>query len=96
MNKYALIPTGEEVELPRTVPALDMWVESICNDFELENNDDTYEMIATTIMHMPMTRAVANKGHFGACVIKSLANQAAYKKLEEFRNKRAEADKAKE
>jgi hypothetical protein len=76
--------------LPTNVPDLDLFVASIIESFSLPNTDDTYDMIATMIMHMPQTACRAPKRYFGESVLKGMANQAAYKKLAEFRHKREE------
>lgn len=81
-----------EVLLPTDLSALDAFVESITQEFKLPAGDDTYDAIATMILHLPQTRAYALRSYFGNGVLKSLANQAAYTRLQEFRKKREEKE----
>lgn len=80
--------------LPQTTEALDTYVAEICQEFSLPTTDDTYDAIATMIMHIPPTAAKVPMRYFGESVQKSIANKAAYTKLAEFRNKRAAAESA--
>jgi hypothetical protein len=80
--------TETEVLLPTTTEALDTFVASITQEYGLPEGDDTYDAIATMILHLPHTKAYAPRSHFGNGVLKSLANKAAYDKLTEFREKR--------
>lgn len=76
--------------LPLSVPELDAYVEELCTEFDLPRTDDTYENVATMLMHAPPSVCKAPMRFFGESVKKSIVNQAAYAKLEEFRNKRAQ------
>lgn len=77
--------------LPLTVAALDLYVADLCKAFELPNNDDTYESVATMIMHVPPSACRVPMRFFGESVLKSIANKAAHEKLQEFRDKRTQA-----
>lgn len=80
---------GEElVLLPTTQVELDEFVASITDEFGLPPGIDTYDSIATAILHMPNTKAYAPRWVFGHGVLKAMANAAAYTKLEEFRRAR--------
>lgn len=81
-----------EVMLPQTVAELDVFVATIATEFSLPNTDDTYEAIATLIMHMPPSVCTAPKSYFANSVRKSIANLAAYTKLREFSDKRKQAE----
>lgn len=84
----------DEVLLPTNEADLDAFVASIIDQFKLPPGDDTYDAIATMIMHLPNTRAYATRAYFGNGVLKSMANKAAYAKLMGFQKKRMEADQA--
>lgn len=77
--------------LPQSVAELDVFVAEITKEFGLPDSDDTYESIATLIMHMPPSSASAPKSFFGESVRKSIANLAAWTKLQEFARKRKES-----
>lgn len=80
--------------LPLSVAELDAYVAQLCKDFDLPNTDDTYENVCTMLMHAPPSVCKAPMRFFGESVKKSIVNQAAYAKLEEFRNKRTAKTKA--
>lgn len=89
--------TDQEVKLPTTVDELDSFVASITRDFSLPEGDDTYDAIATMIMHLDHRIAHMKPSYFGNGVLKMMANKAAYTRLRELaekRNARAEAEKA--
>lgn len=77
--------------LPQTVEDLTKFVNSIAEEYALPDSDDTYEAVATLIMHMPPNNCFAPRSFFGDSIRKSIANRAAYTKLEEFARKRKEA-----
>ena len=81
--------------LPITVAELDAFVERLINDYKLPPGDDTYDAIATMIMHLPHVCAVKEDEYFVHGVWKSMANLAAYSRLQEFRAKRDAAQAAK-
>jgi hypothetical protein len=89
------IPENEpEILLPRTPEALDELVQIITAKFDLPPGDETYEAVATMIMHIPAQRAYAPLAYFGNGVLKSMANAAAYQRLGEIAKRRAERKKA--
>lgn len=94
MNGAEAIATENLEVLPTTVEALDKFVAEITESYKLPSGDDTYELIATMIMHMSPNVCRAPRQFFADAVTKSLANRAAYEKLQEFRNKREEAKRA--
>lgn len=83
-------------ELPQTVEELDSFVAQIVAKFKLPDNEDTYETIATLILHAPASVSSAPMSFFASSVKKSLANKAAYIKCQEFDQKRRAARKAQE
>lgn len=80
--------------LPQSVAELDTYVSEICKEFNLPETDDTYDSIATMIMHVPPSAAKVPMRFFGESVQKSIANKAAYTKLREFSAKREAAAEA--
>lgn len=80
--------------LPTTSEGLDMFVAEIIKEFSLPNTDDTYDNIATMIMHVPPSACRVPMRYFGESVLKSLANKVAFDKLAEFRDKRKAAVEA--
>lgn len=88
MTQYPEEKKEEAVMLPLTSQELDEFVAEISKTYDLPESDDTYESICTLIMHMPQHCCKAPLSFFGESVLKSMANKAAYVKLEEFRDKR--------
>ncbi len=80
--------------LPTTPEGLDSFVADIIKEFGLPNNDDTYDNIATMIMHVPPSACRVPMRYFGESVLKSMANKVAFDKLAEFRDKRKAAAEA--
>ncbi len=78
-----------DVLLPQTEAELDEFVKGIIQQFEIPDEPYTYEAIATAIMHLPPTQAFAQPRYFADCIRKSLANRAAYVRLETFKEQRA-------
>lgn len=88
----------QEVLLPQSAKELDDFVAGIIKDYELPEGDDTYEAIATMILHLPGTRAHAPRAYFANSVRKQIANKYAYEKCGEFvkaRESKAREEKAK-
>lgn len=84
-----------KILLPQDEAALDQFVESIATEFNVPTGDDTYDAIATMILHLPQTSAFVPRSYFGNSVRKSLANKAAYNRLRQLAEKRkAEEEKA--
>lgn len=79
--------------LPLNIAELDQYVNDLCEAFDLPKTDDTYENICTMMLHAPPSVCKAPMRFFGESVKKSIVNQAAYTKLEEFRNKRSQKDR---
>lgn len=80
--------TDNEVLLPVTETLLDDFVKSLTEEFSLPDGDDTYDAIATMILHLPQTKAYMPRSYFGNGVLKSMANRAAYGKLKELKARR--------
>jgi len=87
---------NQEVLLPTTEEGLDHFVASLVEDYELPNTDDTYDAIATMILHLPQTKAFMPRSYFGHGVLKSMANKVAFEKLKIFRDRREAAEKLKD
>lgn len=86
-------------KLPRDPKELDTFVEEISAHYDLPRNDETYDAIATKMLHMPTETysailkdpsPAAFFDYFGYGVLKMMANTAAWFKCEEFRQKRDE------
>lgn len=95
------IETMEEIEelflLPTTPESLDEFVAAISKQYELPNTENTYDTIATMILHLPQTKVLMPKSYFGHGVLKAIANRVAYDKLQIFReNREAQAKKQQE
>lgn len=87
-------PKDIPVVLPTSVEALDTFVAEVISEFSLPNTDDTYELIATMIMHINPNVCHATPRYFADAVLKGLANKAAYDKLTIFRDNRSQAQAA--
>ncbi len=79
--KYVALPTSEE--------AFDQWATDIIQGANLPDTDDTRDALATSIMHLNQGIAFYPTEYFRDIVLKSLANKAAYGKLQGFAKKRA-------
>ena len=82
-----------EIRLPQTELELDEFVQSIIDEFKLPSGDDTYDAIATMIMHLPQTKAYVPRSYFGHGVYKAMANRAAYYRLMEIKKRRDAKEK---
>lgn len=85
-------PNEAMLPLPTSIADLDKFVADIVKEYGLPNTMDTYDSIATLIMHMPQSAYLAPRRYFGHSALKSLANKAAYDKLAEFRKIRAQKE----
>lgn len=83
-----------EVPLPITEEGLDRFVQDVTEKFGLPPGDDTYDAIATMIMHLDHRIAYVKPSYFGHGVLKSMANAAAYGKLRQLAQKRADKEQA--
>lgn len=86
--------TETEVQLPTTEEGLDSFVAEITELYNLPEGDDTYDAIATMVLHLPQTKAYSTLAYFGHAVLKSMANQVAFKKLKELKKKREDKEAA--
>ena len=83
-------PLEPLIDLPTSVDDLNDFVSDIINsDPRIPNTEDTYDNIATMLMHLNQNVAKAPLSYFVNGVLKSLANKAAFTKLAEFRDNRA-------
>lgn len=83
-----------EVPLPVTEEGLDRFVAEITKKFGLPSSDDTYDAIATMIMHLDHRIAFVKPSYFGHGVLKAMANQAAYGRLRILAEKRKAKEEA--
>lgn len=83
-----MIDEDTECLLPQTGEALDRFVADLIETFSLPPGDDTYDMVATAILHMDQSKAKAAPSYFANKIRKAIANRAAWVKIEEFRVKR--------
>lgn len=90
----AVYPHSSQVLIPTSVADLDLFVAALIDEFKLPEGDDTYDAIATMILHLPGTVAYKEMSYFGHGVLKSMANKAAYTKLQEFAAKRKAKEEA--
>ncbi len=95
MRPWSPKPT-RDVNLPVTTEELDAFVAKVIVYGNLPEGDDTYESIATLILHMPQSVCKAPLSFFADSVNKSRANAIAYGKMQEFSKKRKEAQEAKQ
>ena len=82
----------KEVLLPTSEAELDAFVASITEEYKLPAGEDTYDAIATMILHLKSHVAYVPRSYFGNGVLRSMANKAAYEKLRQFGMKRQEAE----
>lgn len=68
-------------------PEFNAWATSILELYELPTFDSYYHAIATAIMHLSPTTSHAPKAFFAKTVRKAMANQIAYEKISEIREK---------
>ena len=74
--------------LPVTDEGLESFMQRIISFYNLPDDNDTRDSICTLIMHMPQSVHEAPLKFFGNSVHKTLANRAAYDKLEQYRAER--------
>lgn len=83
--------TQDEV-LPTSEEALEVYMSEIIELYSLPDSDDTRDMIATMILHLPQTAARKSRTYFAEGVLKSMANKAAFDKLKVYKARRDEAE----
>jgi hypothetical protein len=66
-------------------------VEHLHDEWSFSISDDTYEAVATTILHAPPDMGRLDSEYIGNRVAKMLANQIAFNKLNEIKTKREQA-----
>ena len=86
-DEKELLPTSKEL--------LDVFMDDVIRIYDLPDDEDTRDVICTMILHMNQNAAFAPKSYFGHAVLKSLANKAAWEKLEIYKHNRDAKARAK-
>lgn len=73
--------------LPIGVTEGNAWLDSIVNLYNLPDNDSTRFALSSMIGHMNPTAAFKSKFYFALLAWKSMANQIAYAKMHELKEK---------
>jgi hypothetical protein len=89
-------PEEQPTPLPVTPEELQAWMAKIISEYGLPDNDDSRDALCTQIMHLNQNVSEAPLSFFASVVKKSMANKAAYDQLAVYRDKRLQAQKAKE
>ncbi len=84
-----------ETLLPQTPEELERYFDLIIRDYQLPDNDDTRDAVATMILHLPQTKVYVPMSYFADCVRKSIANKVAFDQLQIFKARREAAAEAK-
>jgi hypothetical protein len=80
-------------KLPVGMKDFNAFADSIFETYGLPKEPSYYHTIATMIMHLGPTTAYKSKRFFAFSIIKAMANQIAYGKIQELKEKqKAEAD----
>lgn len=93
---YGDYPSSQLLILPTNEIDLDIFMNAVISAYFLPDTEDTRDMIATMILHMPQSKVWATMQYFGEAVLKGMANQAAFSKLATYKANREkiQADKA--
>ena len=75
--------------LPVTSEGLDAFVAEVCTEYGFPNTSDTYDVIATMIMHSSQGVTHSSLRYFGDAILNSMAKKAAYDKLKQMNKDRA-------
>ncbi len=73
---------------------LDALVSALYQTFGFDTSDDTYEAVATVILHAPPDMGQFTLDYVGNRVAKMMANKVAYEKIQELKAKREDTLKA--
>lgn len=77
--------------LPSGMTSMDEFIESILSTYNLPNTPSYHRMIAMMIQHMPQSRYRASKFEFYKAIMRALANEAAFHKLQALKEAEATA-----
>lgn len=84
----------KEIRLPTDTQALDGFVSGIIRDFGLPPGDDTFEAIATMILHLDNRIGRVKRSYFADGAVKFLANKAAFEWISAKQKQEKEAQQA--
>lgn len=73
-------------KLPIGAKEFDDFATSILQTYNLPDLPSYRHAIATMIMHLPTTTAYKSKAFFATSVLKAMANQVAYAKIQEIKD----------
>lgn len=80
--------------LPRGTGEFEDFAQSIIDTYKLPDLPSYRHAIASMIMHLPPTCHRAAKRFFAKSVLKAMANEVSYAKIQEYRDAMKEADKS--
>lgn len=73
------------VKLPIGMTAFDTFAEDILKRYNLPDKNDYRNAIATMILHMGPQKNFQSPRYFAKAILKSMANQIAYEKIQQFK-----------
>lgn len=82
----------KQVRFPHTDEEFEVWALKIINEFDLPNDEDVRDMLATAVLHLPQTVCAKELEYFASVINKSLANRCVFNKCGIFAKNRAEAN----
>lgn len=83
------------IRLPAGTPQLDAFIKSILKTYNLPDKPSYYQAVATMIMHLPPTQHRASKRFFAKSIMKAMANEIAYGKIQEIRDAEKKSEELK-
>lgn len=93
-SKYADLWYAQDIILPQSPEDLEEYTTELIKAFNLPDTDFTKEMIATIIFHLPQDRSHVNAHTIAQRIQKSIANDAAYRTIGKYTEKRKAAELA--
>lgn len=79
--------------LPQGMDALDKFILSILDTYDLPNKPSYFNAVATMVLHLPPTQHRASKRYFAKSIMKAIANEIAYGKIQDIKAADEEAKK---
>lgn len=80
--------------LPVGASALKAFTDDILDSHNIPNNPSYHHAVATMIMHLGPTVHRKPKAYFARAVIKAMANQVAYARIQELKDEEKKSDEA--
>lgn len=80
--------------LPRGTAEFETFSQSIIDIYNLPDLPSYRHAIASMIMHLPPTCHRASKRYFAKCVLKAMANEISYAKIQEYKEAMKKAEEA--